>query len=629
VCQFFLLLFFISPLKGQIPGGDAPSVTKGFHYIHTTEAGNIVSNSTQLNHSELNDNPDAIFFIEQNNKPNGVDGSLNNHHIGVWYSVNRWLIYNQDLATMSVNISFNIFIPEEGDTNAFIHNATSDNITDNKTVLSHPLLDGNPDAKILITYNWHENAVYNNHPTGVMYDGSNWVVFNEDLSPMPEGAAFNVYVINNKAATFVHNADVGNIFDDMTIINHPLLNNNPYAMIYITKNHKGTYNTSPIGAWYTGNWWAIKNQDLSDAQPGTSYNVYIGPGYFVHTTKPGNISGDLTTFNNPLINNNPNAKVFATHNLNPGGVGSTPYNKTLGVYYAGTSWGVFNQDDTGIPEDVSFNIAVSVNVDSAFLHTSTAGNVYFNSTFIDNPLTNNNPDARIIVMPVYISSRHNKVIGVWYNSNKWLIFNQDLSIFEEGKDFFVLVLNDENSLIHVADNSNTTLHYTVIDHPALNNNPDANIIVTQNYQVNGVYNDNVVGVMYINNKWAIFNENLNPMPDGAAFNVYIAGLEGETTVDVKDKFDYSTADNFTLEQNYPNPFNPSTNISFTIGTTSKVSLKVYDILGNEIATLLNEEKPAGSYSVSFNSPVDLASGLYIYKLQAGNYTASKKMLLIK
>src|SRR5690606_38989998 len=126
------------------------------------------------------------------------------------------------------------------------------NITDNKTVLSHPLLDGNPDAKILITYNWHENAVYNNHPTGVMYDGSNWVVFNEDLSPMPEGAAFNVYVINNKAATFVHNADVGNIFDDMTIINHPLLNNNPYAMIYITKNHKGTYNTSPIGAWYTG-----------------------------------------------------------------------------------------------------------------------------------------------------------------------------------------------------------------------------------------------------------------------------------------------------------------------------------------------------------------------------------------
>lgn len=62
VCQFFLLLFFISPLKGQIPGGDAPSVTKGFHYIHTTEAGNIVSNSTQLNHSELNDNPDAIFL---------------------------------------------------------------------------------------------------------------------------------------------------------------------------------------------------------------------------------------------------------------------------------------------------------------------------------------------------------------------------------------------------------------------------------------------------------------------------------------------------------------------------------------------------------------------------------------
>jgi hypothetical protein len=631
VCQFFILIFFISPLyvKGQIPGGDSPSVTRGKHFIHTTEGGNTSGNWTLLDHSYLNGNPNAIVFVEQNNKPNGVEGVLNNHHIGVWYTSDNWSIFNQDGESMDEDISFNIFVPDSVDTNAFIHNAAIENITDNKTVLSHPLLDGNPDAKILITSNWNENFVYNNSPTGVMYDGSNWVIFNEDMSPMPEGAAFNIYVLNNKPASFVHNADAGNISDDITIIDHPLLNNNPYAMIYVTKNYQGTYDTCAIGVWYTGTWWAVKNQDLSDIQPGSSYYVYIGPQYFVHTTNVENISGDLTTFNHPLINNNPDAKIFVTQNRNPGGIGSMPYDKSLGVYYTGSAWGIFTQDVTNIPQDVSFNVAISLDEDSAFHHTSTLSNIGENSTNIDNPLINDNPNARIIVTPVYISTRHDKVIGVWYSAGKWKIYNQDLSSFVEGKDFFVLVLNEENSLVHVADNANTTLNYTVIDHPALNNNPDANIIVTQNFEVNSVYNNNEVGVMYVNNKWAIFNENLNPMPDGAAFNVYIAGLDGETTVDVKDKFDFTTVDNFSLEQNYPNPFNPSTQISFTIGASSKVSLKIYDILGNEIATLFNEEKSAGSYTVSFNSPADLASGLYFYQLQAGNFTASKKMLLIK
>lgn len=85
---------------------------------------------------------------------------------------------------------------------------------------------------------------------------------------------------------------------------------------------------------------------------------------------------------------------------------------------------------------------------------------------------------------------------------------------------------------------------------------------------------------------------------------------------------------FSLSQNYPNPFNPTTNIEYTIPEASFVQLKVYDILGNEVATLVNEEQSAGTYRADFIAN-NLASGLYIAKLQAGNYSQTIKMSLLK
>jgi len=85
---------------------------------------------------------------------------------------------------------------------------------------------------------------------------------------------------------------------------------------------------------------------------------------------------------------------------------------------------------------------------------------------------------------------------------------------------------------------------------------------------------------------------------------------------------------FSLEQNYPNPFNPSTSIQFRIPENSFVSLKIYNVLGKEVATLMNEEKNAGSYEVNFNASV-LSSGVYFYKLEAGNFVQTRKMVLMK
>ena len=85
---------------------------------------------------------------------------------------------------------------------------------------------------------------------------------------------------------------------------------------------------------------------------------------------------------------------------------------------------------------------------------------------------------------------------------------------------------------------------------------------------------------------------------------------------------------FVLNQNYPNPFNPSTTISFSVPQGSKVSLKIYNILGQEVANLVDDFRQAGNYSVQFNAN-KLASGVYFYRLQANDFAQTKKLLLLK
>lgn len=85
---------------------------------------------------------------------------------------------------------------------------------------------------------------------------------------------------------------------------------------------------------------------------------------------------------------------------------------------------------------------------------------------------------------------------------------------------------------------------------------------------------------------------------------------------------------YELQQNYPNPFNPSTKIRFSIPSNEFVTLKVYNVLGSEIATLINDVLNAGSYEVDFNAE-GLTSGVYFYTLSTDNFTNTRKMILTK
>ena len=148
--------------------------------------------------------------------------------------------------------------------------------------------------------------------------------------------------------------------------------------------------------------------------------------------------------------------------------------------------------------------------------------------------------------------------------------------------------------------------------------------LTQNVGLDSIYSYFDFGETYITIKGCII--------DGVVYGDTITvGVENEQKLNPTS---------FKLEQNYPNPFNPSTKIKFTIPSvvasgakqSQLVTLKVYDILGNEIATLVNEEKPAGEYEVEFNPASSIkhpASGIYFYQLKAGSYIQTKKMVYLK
>lgn len=108
--------------------------------------------------------------------------------------------------------------------------------------------------------------------------------------------------------------------------------------------------------------------------------------------------------------------------------------------------------------------------------------------------------------------------------------------------------------------------------------------------------------------------------------IVIKYTSGITAID--DKYLHQIPGKFKLYQNYPNPFNSSTIIKFELNTTENVTLKIYDILGVEVASLVKENKPSGKHSVKFNAS-NLPSGIYFYRITSGNFIATKKLILLK
>jgi hypothetical protein len=125
------------------------------------------------------------------------------------------------------------------------------------------------------------------------------------------------------------------------------------------------------------------------------------------------------------------------------------------------------------------------------------------------------------------------------------------------------------------------------------------------------------------------NHSFGRSSDGAAtWTIFLNPTPGISNLILNAKPDVPVPDVFTLGQNYPNPFNPSTTIRYALPLTAHVKLTIYDILGREIATLVNEEQSAGWKKVQWNG-TGYASGIYLYRMIAGRFVETKKFMLLK
>ena len=186
--------------EGADPGEKAgEKAGKETAFVHTATGANSRGDYTYLSHPRINGDPDAVVLARPSPGRVGQAGAAYGHNVGVWYepTKERWAIFNQDLAAVPAGSAFEVVIPPAG--LGFVHRTALSNTVGNATYLDNPLTNGDPGTEVSVTQNWNPgggNGVYNDHPVDVLYDEDveRWLVYNEDDSRMPEGAAFNVAV---------------------------------------------------------------------------------------------------------------------------------------------------------------------------------------------------------------------------------------------------------------------------------------------------------------------------------------------------------------------------------------------------------------------------------------------------
>lgn len=230
----------------------------------------------------------------------------------------------------------------------YLHTANTTNISSNWTILNHPELDNRPDAIVIVTSNWKTTGPYHNKSIGVWYNNGRWTIFNQDLSPMTNGAMFNVLIASPSANAF--KTTVAQRSGHIAILDHPSLNGRPNAKFLVTPDwgNTGPYNNNPIGIWYNGSKWTVYNQKTTNPMPANPrFNVFIDDRIFVF--EANNAVGNWQTFDNPATNNQAGALVFASQYW------TAVYNPhEIGVWYTNGRWAVYNQDLAALPRSAKF-----------------------------------------------------------------------------------------------------------------------------------------------------------------------------------------------------------------------------------------------------------------------------------
>lgn len=353
---------------------------------------------------------------------------------------------------------------------------------------------------------------------------------------------------------------------------------------------------------------------------GFSQTGYFGP-FFTHTSSVSNISANWTALSNPALDANPSAKLIATQNW---GTNGNYADFKFGTWYNGTNWALYNEDNvTGFADSTAWNILVPTGANgTVFSHTSSTTNTSGNYTIISHPSLDGNPNAIFFITHNWSGNDNNVYndhnTGVWYTGSNWSIYNEDMAAFPDSAvyDIFVPSSGNANTFKHTTTPLNTIGNYTIIDNVLTNGQPDRVLFVTHNWEENGLYNDNPIGVWYTGAGWSIFNQNMSAMDtSGVVFNVLVAdqasGIEEHTNTNFMTVF--------------PNPAVENINLGYVLTKPGTVDLKIINITGQQVKAVYTGTQPAGNFTVTTNT-ADLAPGMYSYILTVDG-VVSRKMFV--
>lgn len=244
----------------------------------------------------------------------------------------------------------------------FVHTATSENTSAAATMLDHPDLNGNPNAGVIVVHNWNPGGVggvYNNRVSGVWYDGVNWWIFNQDLTNLIIGTKYNV-LIGPSSNTYMHQATSSNTTDHFTALPPEFTNH----FLFYTTYYPSVYNNKRYSWDYIGTTRYLYTPSFTDIPENARFIIYKSAGEvtFSHITSASNIVANYSIIDHPFLNGNPNATFVFSHFYGLYGE-PTQHNidKNLGVWYDGSKWAIYTEDQSPMPEGLAFDILIAAN----------------------------------------------------------------------------------------------------------------------------------------------------------------------------------------------------------------------------------------------------------------------------
>jgi len=438
------------------------------------------------------------------------------------------------------------------------------------------------------------------------FDGINWKKYNLSNSILPSNA---VYVIE---------------FDDKDNV---WLGTGGNSLINYNRNTWSQYDSSNSGLLNTV--YSLKFDNKENLWIGYKYNIIEYNGNFWLSKYNNENWLDYDSTNSPFSRNLVNCIKTDTYDNLWIGTG-----KGL-VKFDGINWTIYNMGNTPLTSnlinDIEFDkngnlwcgLGFSIKYDDNGNPTAMEGSLakfdgnswnIYNTYNSDLPINNVGSLAIDSENSIWISTWEPGKAGIEYgggltkfDGTTWTTFNINNSPLTSNTIFDITVDKDDNLWL-------STCAGGLVKYDKKNS------WTIYNVRNSGIAFDSqsLVAIDSYGNKWIGHNE--------SGLSVFREG--GVILTDVKENKLKQLPGSFALYQNYPNPFNPTTRIKYSIADREFVTLKVYDILGKEIATLVNKEKLAGNYEVEFNGS-NLSSGVYFYRIQAGEFTSTKKFILLK